>query len=215
MTNDLGPLARPGSFPAVSRIWLVRHAPHADLGRVLTGRLDDGGLTRHGRKVAAALADNLGQRGVVAVDSSPRQRARETAEAIARSTGCTVCVTPALDEVNYGAWSGLTFAELAGDKGWQRWNAHRSSARPPQGECIAEVRMRLYAHLAQRAPQASGGIVIMVTHAEVIRTLLLDASGLPADAWSAIDVEPASVTRVILRGDRIALVELAGGGGAA
>lgn len=201
-------------MPAVSRIWLVRHAPHADLGRVLTGRLDDGGLTRHGRRIAAALAEHFAQRGVIAIDSSPRQRARETAESIARTVGCTVCVAPALDEVDYGTWSGRSYTELAGDEAWRFWNVQRSAARPPRGESIAEVRRRLYAHLALRARQASGGIVVMVTHAEVIRTLLLDAAGLPADDWATIDVEPASVTRVILRGDRVALAEIAGRGGA-
>jgi broad specificity phosphatase PhoE len=120
-------------------------------------------------------------------------------------------VTDALDELDYGGWSGRSFSDLAGDRGWQRWNERRGSSRPPFGESIADVRSRVMLHVSQRSLETQGGV--MVTHAEVIRTLLLVASGLAPESWPAIDVAPASVTRLVLRGGQIALAEIAGGAG--
>lgn len=60
---------------------------------------------------------------------------------------------------------------------------------------------RVTAHMDRLAAASAGGCVVLVTHAEVIRTVVLAACGLSFDAWQQIDVPPASLTRVEIRAE--------------
>ena len=55
----------------------------------------------------------------------------------------------------------------------------------------------------------------MVTHAEIIRCAVLHCLSLPLDAWSRIDVPPASVVKLDLRARTFTLISLSGGAAAA
>jgi len=63
--------------------YLVRHAANDLSERVLCGRKIDVPLNAHGRRQADALARRLAQEPIAQVISSPRKRARQTAEPIA------------------------------------------------------------------------------------------------------------------------------------
>src|SRR3954447_22578914 len=110
-------------------IFLVRHASHVELGRVLSGRRRDVALRRDGLEQAAILADLLGTETVQAVYASPRGRAWYTARDIAEPHGLEPELAEALDEVDFGDWTGCDFAELEGDPAWHAWNEARGSAR--------------------------------------------------------------------------------------
>src|SRR3954452_10074827 len=129
------------------RIYLVRHASHPLLGRVLCGRSVDIGLGAEGRRQARALADRLASERIDLIQCSPRRRARETAEEIGVAIGRLPEIAPALDEHDPGEWAGLTFDALTRDPRWQTWNEHRGSARPPQGESMREVQQRVLDHI--------------------------------------------------------------------
>lgn len=177
---------------------LIRHAAHDRLGTVLVGRLNGVHLSLAGRAQAAELARHFAQEEIAAVLSSPRERAQETAEPIARALGTTHRVSNALDEVNLGGWQGHGFAELGRDEHWLRWNAARSMTRPPNGETIAEVQARMLAELLHLHRTVPGEQCILVSHAEPIRAVLLHLLGVGADNWSRIEVEPAGITTIVL-----------------
>ena len=103
---------------------------------------------------------------------------------------------PALDEVEFGGWSGSSFDDLLDDPRWRRWNESRGKARCPGGESMAEVRRRALGHVLLASRHAARGPVVMVSHAEIIRSLVLVARELPFDAWASVDVPPASLTTV-------------------
>src|SRR5690606_6890095 len=86
---------------------LIRHAEVAAVGRVLVGRTDLR-LTDQGREHAEQLGARLGRTPIDEILSSPRERARETAEALARHAGQPVEVAAEIDEVDFGAWTGKT-----------------------------------------------------------------------------------------------------------
>lgn len=177
---------------------LVRHAAHERVGTVLVGRLNGVHLSLRGRSEARELAGHFAREDIVAVISSPRERAQETAEPIADALEQTHRVSNALDEVNFGGWQGHSFSALAEDPAWQRWNACRSMVRPPRGETIAEVQARMLAELLHLHATAPGGQFVLVSHAEPIRATLLHLLGLGADRWAAIEIEPASITTIVL-----------------
>ncbi len=85
---------------------LVRHAAHADLGRRLTGRGSEAGLSTVGRAQAVELAESLRGEPIAAVYSSPRLRTLQTAQAIAALHNLSVQVSDALDEIDFGVWTG-------------------------------------------------------------------------------------------------------------
>jgi broad specificity phosphatase PhoE len=124
----------------------------------------------------------------------------QTARAVADAAGCEVQPSAAIDEVDFGAWSGRPFAELEGVPGWRRWNAERERARTPAGDGIAAVQERALGLVAALAHTAGDASLVLVTHAEVIRSLVLHALGAPAGDYLAIDVPPASVTDMVMAG---------------
>src|SRR3954469_22404129 len=117
---------------------LVRHAAHAELGTLLSGRRRDVALSREGLAQAALVAELLSTAPLAAIYSSPRERAWYTARDIAEPHDLKVIIAEGLDEVDFGAWSGRSFAELDGDPDWQIWNEARGSARAPGGETMEE-----------------------------------------------------------------------------
>src|SRR5688572_29417635 len=94
---------------------LARHAAHAQLGRALTGRGDDHGLTVDGRAQALALAARVGRHRPGALFASPRRRAVETAALLASALHLPVREEAALDEIDFGAWTGCEFSTLNDD----------------------------------------------------------------------------------------------------
>jgi broad specificity phosphatase PhoE len=178
----------------MATIFMVRHASHALLDRVLAGREVDVPLNETGWHEAEALAETVSAFAITHVQSSPRRRAYETAGALGRRLGLPIDIVPALDEVDFGAWAGRSFADLNGDVLWATWNSVRSGVRAPGGECIEEVLARVMEHLTRFSEANADARVLMVTHAEIIRALVLMRQGLPLRDWRSVDVAPASVT---------------------
>lgn len=186
----------PAGSESVCTVFLVRHARHSLVDDVLVGRTTGVALSDAGRAEAARLAHWFAGSGAAVVQSSPRQRARETAEPIAAALDQPVETVPALDEIDFGQWTGCRFDELAPDPRWRAWNAARSTARPPQGESMVEAQARIVGHLETLGGEMCGQAAILVSHCDVIRAALLHLLGRPVDAWSELDVAPASVSTV-------------------
>jgi broad specificity phosphatase PhoE len=179
----------------VATVFLIRHGSIDGMRERLIGRADVG-LNKHGRSEAARAADACRRLGVCVVASSPRRRARETAEIIAEPLGCDIEVIEAFDEVDYGLWSGKQFAELAADPEWRRFNDQRDDARIPGGEALDAVSRRIRAGLEELCARHRQGDLAVVTHAEIIRRALLLAESRSWSSWSLYEPEPASITPV-------------------
>ena len=180
-------------------IHLVRHCAHGDVGRVLTGRRPGVPLSDEGRAHAARVAEDIAARdSVAAIYASPRERTQETATIIADRLGLRVGTAAALDEVDFGDWTGRSFAELDGDAGWQHWNAARSLARAPNGEAMGEAVARAVAYLEAIAASAPVGPVMCVTHCDIIRGVIAHYLGLDLDRLLRFDVDPGSVSTLVV-----------------
>jgi probable phosphoglycerate mutase len=178
----------------VTTFFLVRHAAHALLGQVLAGRMPDLSLNLAGRRQASRLGLRLVRERLTLLQSSPSRRARETADLLAAPVGLPVAVAPALDEVDFGEWTGRSFAELSRDPRWRVWNAERGAARAPGGESMEEAQSRIVGHLESLRRDHPDGRILLVTHAEIVRAALLHHLGLPLQAYERIEISPGSVT---------------------
>lgn len=174
---------------------LARHGSHAEVGTVLSGRSEIG-LSDRGRAEAARLADRLSGTALAAVQSSPRRRARETAEIVADGRGLTVEIVDALDEIDFGDWSGRSFAALGDDPAWRAWNAARATSATPAGETMASATARAVRHI--QAIDGASGPVLCVSHCDVIRGVVAHYLGLGFDSLFAFDIDPASLTTLAL-----------------
>ncbi|MGK2910136.1 MAG: histidine phosphatase family protein [Sphingobium sp.] len=189
------------------QILLVRHAVHAEVGKILTGRGVQVSLSDVGVGQAVRLTDALADRLVAAIQSSPQLRCRETAEILAQRLNATVQIVDALDEIDFGAWTGMGFPELEHDPLWQRWNSERSAAAPPGGENMTQAVGRCVDHLAALTPGPSQ-TVLCVTHADIIRGIIAHFLGLSLDNILRFDVDPASVSELLIGPDWARLTSL-------
>lgn len=181
-------------------VQLLRHGAHSDVGHRLTGRGTDHGLTHDGRRQAETAAAQLERSRPHAIYSSPRRRTRETAAIVADRLGLDVIEAPALDEVDFGEWTGRSFAELDRDPRWLRWNAERSRARCPGGESQGEAQARALA-FAFEASARHRGPVLLVTHCDIVRALSCWAERRSLDEIHTLSCEPGSLTRIDLLAD--------------
>jgi broad specificity phosphatase PhoE len=175
-------------------IILVRHCVHDLIDRALVGRQPDVFLSAAGMMQAQCLAAALVRRGVTDVRSSPQNRARQTAEAVAAMLGKPAEVVPEFDEVDFGAWTGRAFDSLDDDCGWQRWNSDREACRPPGGESMRELQNRVLAGLSRLAAAHPGQCTAVVTHAEPARAAILHYRGMSLGEYARIEVDAGSCT---------------------
>jgi broad specificity phosphatase PhoE len=174
---------------------LIRHAHTDVLGRRLVGRL--AGL-RLRRKEVHRLQKALRAAPLHAIYSSPLERALETAQPLAAARRLVVQVRADLNEVDFGDWTGLSFAELATLPAWQEFNSDRATARVPHGESAADVQSRIVAALDALRTMHEGKTFAVVSHADVIRSAILRYTGTSLNLFHTVQIDPASVTAVAL-----------------
>ncbi len=192
----------------MTTFFLVRHAEHALVNDVLVGRTPSIHLAPGGREQAKRLARRFLLSNITSVQSSPRERALETALPISQATGVPLDITPSLDEVDFGEWNGLSFKRLKSDPRWQFWNRRRSQAQAPGGESMLDVQSRVVDHLHRLSVRQPHQRIVLVTHAEIIRAALLYHLGLPLEAYDRIEISPASVTVLRLGVDQADILAL-------
>jgi probable phosphoglycerate mutase len=164
-----------------ARILLIRHGSNPKVGKGLTGWLPGVSLDDNGRRQAEDLAVQLADLPIAAVYSSPLERARETAQPLAREKGLEIRIEPAFGEINFGEWQGRDFPELEHDPRWHLFNVFRSGTPAPQGESMLEAQARMMRALYRVAPEHAGETVAIFSHADAIKAALMCMLGIPLD----------------------------------
>ncbi|MGI5449516.1 bifunctional RNase H/acid phosphatase [Streptomyces sp. CA-243310] len=168
-------------------------------------------LSPAGRRQAAAVAEALAARGTVqAVVSSPLRRCRETAQAVADRLGLPVAIEEGLRETDFGAWEGLTFAEVRArfPDDLQAWLDSPKAAPTGGGESFATVTRRVSAARDRLVSAHAGRTVLVVTHVTPVKTLVRLALGAPPESLFKMELSAASLSAVAYYADGNASVRL-------
>ncbi|GLW13757.1 bifunctional RNase H/acid phosphatase [Streptomyces sp. NBRC 13847] len=168
-------------------------------------------LSAAGRRQAEATAAALAARGTIeAVVSSPLRRCRETAEAVAVRLGLEVRIEEGLRETDFGAWEGLTFAEVRErhPEDLDAWLASAKAEPTGGGESFAAVARRVAVARDKLLARYAGRTVLLVTHVTPVKTLVRLALGAPPEALFRMELSAASLSAVAYYSDGNASVRL-------
>jgi probable phosphomutase (TIGR03848 family) len=183
----------------MTTVLLVRHGlTDANSSGVLAGWTPGVHLADKGREQVSELAQRLAAVPLAGIVSSPLERCRETAAAIASGReDLAVTIDDRLGECRYGDWQGQPLKVLTKDPLWKVVQAHPSAAQFPGGESMPQMQQRaietIRAHNAQFGDDATW---VAVSHGDVIKAILADALGMHLDAFQRIQVDPGSLSVV-------------------
>ncbi|MGZ5399658.1 MAG: MSMEG_4193 family putative phosphomutase [Nocardioides sp.] len=186
----------------MATVVLVRHARStANASGVLTGRLKGVHLDDTGRSQAEHAGQRLATVPLAKLVSSPLERCKETARALAAAQSGPVTITTerGLVECDYGDWQGRPLKELAREKLWKVVQSHPASVTFPAGEAMAAMSARAVAAVRrhdalveeEHGPQA---VWAAVTHGDLVKAILADALGLHLDQFQRLHVDPSSMS---------------------
>ncbi|MFI5617483.1 bifunctional RNase H/acid phosphatase [Streptomyces sp. NPDC051567] len=168
-------------------------------------------LSPAGLRQAAAVAEALAARGTVqSVISSPLRRCRETAQAVADRLGLDVTVEKGLREVDFGAWEGLTFAEVQErfPEDLQAWLASPKAAPTGGGESFMAATRRISATRDRLLAAHAGRTALLVTHVTPVKILVRLALGAPPESLFRMELSAASLSAVAYYADGNASLRL-------
>ncbi|MBK5287276.1 MAG: MSMEG_4193 family putative phosphomutase [Acidimicrobiia bacterium] len=177
---------------------LVRHAVTAETGPKLSGRTPGIDLSELGNEQARTTAGRLADLPVAAIYASPIERTQQTAAHIAEHHDVGVQTCDGVIEADYGEWTGGTIAELAKTDLWKTVQRAPSRARFPNGESIAEMQSRVVTALEALVAEHRGSLIVVVSHADPIKSAIAHFTGVHLDLFQRINVSPASVTAFAL-----------------
>jgi broad specificity phosphatase PhoE len=176
---------------------LLRHGQTAMSVQKRYAGVSDVPLTDTGVRQAAAAAQRLVASGLGVIVASPLQRATRTAQEVAAVTGVPVVTDEGFRETDFGAWEGLTFAEVR-----ERWPAEVTSwladpaVAPPGGESLAEVSERVSAALHRVLAEWDRQTVLIVSHVTPIKSLVAAALLAPPPALYRMHLDVAALCEI-------------------
>lgn len=191
------------------RLHLVRHG-ETDINA--SGRLQgttNSALTERGHAQARELAIASFTWDPVAVYSSPLQRARGVASAIADLSGLSVTDEPRIIEMEMGELEGVTVQQMRDDwpELYQGWRRDASSVTMPGGESLGDVQRRAMAAIDEIDERyGADDTIIAVTHNFTIRCIVASVIDLPLANINHMDLSLGSRTTITSgrRGRRLA-----------
>ena len=157
----------------------------------------DAPLTDTGVRQAVAAAKRLASAGIDAIVASPLQRTVRTAAEVAAVTGVPVLTDEGFRETDFGAWEGLTFAEVR-----ERWPSELTtwladpSVAPPDGESFDQVSERVTAALHRILAERAHQPVLIVSHVTPIKTLVAAALLAPPAALYRMHLDVAALCEI-------------------
>ncbi len=176
---------------------LLRHGQTPNSVQKRYAGVSDVALTEVGVQQAAAAGKRLASAGITAIVTSPLRRAVRTAEEVAAASGVPVQADEGFREADFGAWDGLTFAEVR-----ERWPAELTAwladpaVAPPAGESLLDVDARVGAALRRVLAGHRGQTVLIVSHVTPIKTLVAAALLAPPPALYRMHLDVAALCQV-------------------
>ena len=185
------------------RLVLIRHAhSEANAAGILSGRIPNVHLSDKGNEQAEGLAVRLGNFPVSNLRISPMERCFETISpwinsiVLPNNPKFEPIIDQELTEVDYGTWSGKKLAVLSRNKLWKIVQESPSRMYFPKGEGIAQMQARAMKSVHESVASKTKGTAVIVSHGDVIKSIVASALGMHLDEFQRIVIDPASVSIV-------------------
>jgi broad specificity phosphatase PhoE len=185
----------------MTRFFLIRHASTNSLGQYLSGRQPGVYLNEQGILESNNLCKNLSAVPIKAIYCSPLERAVETAVPLSKLFNLTTVFSKGLMEIDFGSWTNMAFKDLASDPQFQLFNSFRSCTRIPDGESMAEAQLRIVTVLQELTLIHQEQNIAIISHADLIKSVIAYFFGIPLDMMQRIEISPASVSIIELHDD--------------
>ena len=163
----------------------IRHA-ETDMAGTFCGQSDPP-VSAAGHRQIQTLAEGLRTEPIATVFASDLQRSVTTARALADSFAIPCIKRPALREIDFGKWDGLTWNQIEKlDSTFaQQWLDSFPCLTPPGGESFEIFEARVMAETSYLLNQCKSSLIAVVTHAGVMRAVLRTLCGLDErTAWT-------------------------------
>lgn len=191
----------------MATIILVRHGENDwSKKNKLAGHIPGVHLNEVGHRQAHAVAQRLAALPIQAIYSSPVTRCVETANYIADTHRLSIQYVEEVGEVEYGEWEGKKIKKLARKPGWRAVQFFPSRARFPQGEALREAQFRAIQALEEIAARHEKELVVVVSHADIIRLLLAHYLGVHIDLFQRLVIAPGAASVIALSPDGLVRV---------
>jgi probable phosphomutase (TIGR03848 family) len=181
----------------MARIVLLRHAHSvANEKNLLAGRTPGIALSKTGRDQALQLVNRLGAITFDEIAVSPMQRCRETIDPWLASgdVKSRVVTDDSISEVDYGSWSGKSLASLRRKSQWKMVQDFPSQMVFPEGESLLEMQGRALSGFYRLNSVKGKGPRLLVSHGDVIKSIVAHCLGMHLDQFQRLVIEPASIT---------------------
>jgi probable phosphomutase (TIGR03848 family) len=185
----------------MTRIVLLRHAhSSANAKAILAGRAPGVDLSDRGRKESQDVAKRLKEINFSLIRVSPMERCAQTIEPLiahlSKSGGAKPIIEVESDlvEVDYGKWTGRKLSILSKDKAWKVVQNTPSAMYFPDGEGLLDVQARAMRALNSAANAPGTGVKLLVSHGDVIKSIVASVLGTHLDHFQKIVIDPASLT---------------------
>lgn len=181
----------------MARIVLLRHAHSvANEKNLLAGRTPGIALSKTGRDQALQLVKRLGAITFDEIAVSPIQRCRETIDPWLSSSDLKsrVVTDDSISEVDYGSWSGKSLASLRRKSQWKVVQDFPSQMVFPEGESLLEMQGRALSGFYRLNSVKGKGPRLLVSHGDVIKSIVAHCLGMHLDQFQRLIIEPASIT---------------------
>lgn len=158
----------------MTRVYLIRHGQTVWNKEMKYQGHSDTDLTEEGVFQAQQVATRIASEKIAAVYASDLSRAYITAEAIANKHSLPVLRVPALREINFGVWEGLTYTAIN-----EKWSDDMRALYTtpdelviPGGETFRELKERAGSAMDNLVKSHPDETIAVVSHGGTIRTIL-------------------------------------------
>ncbi|RUM87597.1 MAG: alpha-ribazole phosphatase [Thermodesulfatator sp.] len=177
-------------------VLLFRHEETVNPEGRLYGQ-EDVPLSEKGRRRTEKLVERLASLSVCAVYGSDLSRSAYGAQRLAELTGAPLRLTPALREIDFGAWTGRTLTELLQIPEFRRRLSHPEALAPPGGETLEQLAHRALGVLSEIRRDFPSGLVVVFGHGGLNRALLCRLFEIPLQRFFSLEQRPGAANLLV------------------
>ena len=178
-------------------IIFLRHAQaENNTKRILAGRTEGVPLTKTGIEQAERISDYLKPLDITAIYSSPIERAKHTAEIVAKNSSLEVVLDERLTEIDMGKFTRMNYDDMFAKYGniFLKFYENNPVISEHEVETFPDVQKRVLDMVDHVLKKHNNENVILVTHMDPIKSMLAKVMNLLPETLFELIIANASLT---------------------